>query len=970
MDFLTNEESSSNESVGRTVARKLIEVALPLKAINEASAREKSIRHGHPSTLHLWWARRPLAAARAVLFAQLVDDPSAHPELFPTEETQHAERERLFRILEDLVVWENTTNEEVLNRARAEIERSWRLTCAEHADDPRASELYNPDVLPAFHDPFAGGGAIPLEAQRLGLESYASDLNPVAVLINKAMIEIPPRFANRPPVNPESRQRTTTGAHRGAQGLAKDVHYYGTLLRSLAYDKLSSYYPPIRVTPEMVETRADLRPYQGEELTVIAYLWARTVKSPDPAYHEIDVPLVSSFALSTKSGKEVWVDPVIDENHTGYHFEVRLGPVPDNAKSGTKSARGANFTCLLSKTAIQPSYIKAEGQASRLGERLMAIVCEGTRGRIYLSPTEEQQQIARGATPSWRPELALPDDPRSFWTKDYGLTTYGDLFTPRQLLALTTFSDLLDEVRAVVQKDAVAAGLADDSSGLAEGGDGARAYAEGVATYVAFVIDKCTDYLSSICTWIDSRETMRNVFARQAIPMAWDFTEVNPFSDSSGNWNSMLGWVRKVLEQMPAKTSGFAEQFDAQHQTWTNNKVVSTDPPYYDNIGYADLADFFYVWLRRNLGSTFPELFATVATPKAEELVATPYRHGSKELAETFFLSGMTEAMAQLAEQAHPALPLTIYYAFKQSETTSEEGTTSTGWETFLEAVVRAGLEVSGTWPIRTEKPGRTISNDTNSLASSIVLVCRQRLAAASTASRREFVSRLQAELPRALALLQDATIAPVDLQQSALGPGMAIYTSYREVLNANGSRLNVKEALSLINETLDAAIAEQEGDFDTDTRWAISWFEQYGFGAGDFGIAETLSKAKNTSVAGVATSGIIDSSAGKVRLLKPDELASEWDPAKDTRRSTWGVLHHLIRVLIQGGEVRAAELVSALGSDATTARELAYRLYVVAERAGRASEALLYNGLVQSWTEIQVQAGATPPASSPNQLF
>ncbi len=819
------------------VARKLIEVALPLKAINEASAREKSIRHGHPSTLHLWWARRPLAAARAVLFAQLVDDPSAHPDLFPTEEDQHIERERLFRILEDLVVWENTTNEDVLQRARAEIERSWRLTCAEHANDPRAAELYDPDVLPAFHDPFAGGGAIPLEAQRLGLESYASDLNPVAVLINKAMIEIPPRFADRPPINADTRQRTTTGAYRGAQGLAEDVRHYGTLLRSLAQEKLSTYYPPIRVTPEMVEHRPDLRPYQGQDLTVIAYLWARTVKSPDPAFHDVDVPLISSFALSTKSGKEAWVEPIIHDDRTGYRFEVRLGPVPESAKSGTKSARGANFVCLLSNSAIQPSYIKGEGQAGRIGDRLLAIVCEGARERIYLDPTDEQEEVARCAVPTWRPELSLPDDPRNFWTKDYGLTTYGDLFTPRQLLALTTFSDLLDKVREVVLHDAVAAGLPDDSSELAESGSSARAYTDAVLTYLSIAIDRQVDRLSSICTWDTGYVKIRNVFARQAIPMVWDFAEANPFSDSSGNWNSMLGWVEKVLDFLPSSPAGHASQLDAQHQTWTNLKVVSTDPPYYDNIGYADLADFFYVWLRRNLSSTFPDLFATVATPKAEELVATPYRHGSKEGAEEFFLVGMTEAMGQLAMQAHPSLPLTIYYAFKQSETTSAEGTTSTGWETFLEAVVHAGLKVSGTWPMRTELSNRMIGLGTNALASSIVLVCRQRPASAQSTTRREFVARLQQELPQALILLQEAAIAPVDLQQSALGPGMAIYTSYREVLNSDGSRLAVREALALINETLDAVIAQQEGDFDPDTRWAISWFEQYGFDAGDFGV-------------------------------------------------------------------------------------------------------------------------------------
>lgn len=951
------------------MARKLIEVALPLKAINEASAREKSIRHGHPSTLHLWWARRPLAAARAVLFAQLVDDPSAHPDLYPTEEDQHVERERLFRILEDLVVWENTTNEDVLQRARAEIERSWRLTCAEHANDPRAAELYDPDVLPAFHDPFAGGGAIPLEAQRLGLESYASDLNPVAVLINKAMIEIPSRFADRPPVNPESRQRTTTGAYRGAQGLAEDVRHYGTLLRSLAHEKLSAYYPPIRVTPEMVEHRPDLRPYQGQDLTVIAYLWARTVKSPDPAFHDVGVPLVTSFALSTKSGREAWVEPIIHEDRTGYRFEVRLGPIPESAKSGTKSARGANFVCLLSNSAIQPSYIKGEGQAGRIGDRLLAIVCEGARGRIYLDPTDEQEEVARSATPSWHSELALPNDPRHFTTLDFGMTTYGDLFTPRQLLALTTFSDLLDDVRRVVRKDAAAAGLADDSGGLADSGSGASAYAEAVATYLGLSLSKLTNLCSSVTSWMNDRGAFREVFARQAIPMVWDFAESNPMSGAGGSFAQVLEMVVKVVQNLGGPTA-FADQVDAQHQTISKNKVVSTDPPYYDNIGYADLSDFFYVWLRRTLRPTFPALFATVATPKVEELVATPYRHQSKKAAETYFLSGMTHAMTQLAEQTHPDLPLTIYYAYKQSETTTSEGTSSTGWETFLEAVVRSQLSITGTWPVRTEGAGRILANSTNSLASSIVLVCRKRRETAPTSTRREFVARLQSELPRALTILQEATIAPVDLQQSALGPGMAIYTSYREVLNSDGSRLTVKEALSLINETLDSTIAQQEGDFDADTRWAISWFEEYGFEPGDYGVAEQISVSKNTSVSGVASSGIVHSSSGKVRLLKPAELSPEWDPVKDSRRSTWEVLHHLIRVLSEGGETKAAELVSALGSAATTSRELAYRLYVVAERSGRASDALLYNGLVQSWTEIQVQAGSTTSTSSQDQLF
>ncbi|NNN09183.1 MAG: DUF1156 domain-containing protein [Acidimicrobiaceae bacterium] len=499
-----------------------------------------------------------------------------------------------------------------------------------------------------------------------------------------------------------------------------------------------------------------------------------------------------------------------------------------------------------------------------------------------------------------------------------------------------------------------------------------RAYAEAVAMYLAFVVSKMTDLGNSLCGWEPIAQCPRHLFGMQSIPMVWDFAEANPFSTSSGSWKVLLDGITKAigLHLGLSNAPGWSTQLDAQHQTWTAGKIVSTDPPYYDNIGYADLSDFFYIWLRRSLNSTYPKLFATVATPKTEELIATPYRHGSKEGAEQFFLTGMTEAMAQLANQAHPSLPLSIYYAFKQSETTTSEGTTSTGWETFLEAVVRAGLEVSGTWPLRTENKSRRIAQGANALATSIVLVCRHRPEDSSSTSRREFVSRLQAELPRALALLQDATIAPVDLQQSALGPGMAIYTSYREVLNADGSRLHVKEALSLINETFDAVISQQEGDFDADTRWAISWFEQYGFEPGDYGVAEQISVSKNTSVAGIASSGIIHSSRGRVRLLKPTELSPEWDPVKDTRRSTWELLHHLIRVLGEDGEAGAGSLLSSLGSDATTARELAYRLYVVAERAGRASEALLYNGLVQSWTEIQVQAGTAPPAPSPNQLF
>src|SRR5690606_35903477 len=444
-----------------------------------------------------------------------------------------------------------------------------------------------------------------------------------------------------------------------------------------------------------------------------------------------------------------------------------------------------------------------------------------------------------------------------------------------------------------------------------------------------------------------------NTFGRQAIPMTWDYAETNPFSASAGNAMSAVEWAEKAISTFSATVSGSAAQSDAQSQSSSIDKLVSTDPPYYDNIGYADLSDFFYVWLRRSLRTTFPDLFATLGVPKAEELVATPYRHGSKERAEIFFLDGMTQAMHRLVEQAHPAFPVTIYYAFKQSETESAEGTASTGWETFLDAVIRAGFGISGTWPMRTELSNRMIGSGTNALASSIVLVCRPRDTFASSATRREFVAALKAELPAALRHLQEGNIAPVDLAQAAIGPGMAVYTRYSKVLDAEGKPVPVREALALINQTLDEALAEQEGDFDADSRWALAWFEQHGFGEGEYGVAETLSKAKNTSVSGMSEAGILESRRGKVRLLKPEELPEDWDPAGDARVTTWEVVHQLVRALGSGGEGAAAELVGTLGARAEAARELSYRLYTICERKKRAVEALSYNALVQSWPEI-----------------
>ena len=996
------------------VRKKLIEVALPLDAINKASAREKSIRHGHPSTLHLWWARRPLAAARAVIFAQMVDDPSEYVDVLlsdpkkkraavralkkrraetaataagtaasesgeaavPAESAGPAtstvsgeqadqqalrdmaaelERDRLFGLIEELVLWENTTNEEVLERARAEIWQSWRRACAANADHPRAREIFDRHKLPAFHDPFAGGGALPLEAQRLGLEAHASDLNPVAVLINKAMIEIPPKFAGKPPVNPEASKNEDLVARewKGAQGLAEDVRYYGRLMRDEAEKRIGHLYPKVEVTPEMVRERPDLKAYEGRKLTVIAWLWARTVKSPNPAFADVDVPLASTFMLSTKKGKEAYVEPVIEGR--GYRFTVKVG-VPsdaDTAKLGTTAGKRSAFRCLISGVPVTYVHIRSEGKANRMSVRLMAVVADGDRGRIYLNPTAEQESIAREVPAVWKPDMPLPDNPRDFKTPNYGLTTYGDLFTPRQLVALTTFSDFVQQARERVQHDAVAAGLADHHKPLQDGGTGVTAYAEAVGVYLALAVSKETVFLVTQARWRAGEGKSAPAFGRQALPMVWDYADLNPFAGAGGDFLGVINGIQKTLWNSPSPIAGYTTQANATSQKVSCCKLVSTDPPYYDNIGYADLSDFFYVWLRRSVRSVFPNLFATLAVPKAEELVATPYRHGGKEQAETFFLNGMGQAIQRLAEHAHFGFPVTIYYAFKQSETNRDLETVSTGWETFLDATMRAGFAITGTWPMRTENATRLVGMVTNALASSIVLVCRQRPLDAPMATRREYMTALRSELPQALRLLQTGNVAPVDLAQAAIGPGMAVYTRYAKVLDAAGEPLPVREALALINQILDEVLAEQEGDFDADSRWAVAWFEQHGFGAGEYGIAETLSKAKNTSVAGLVEAGILASKGGTVRLLKPDALPEDWDPTTDARLTAWEMVHHLVRVLEASGESAAAGLAARLGAKAEIARELCYRLFTLCERKKRAAEALSYNSLVQSWPEI-----------------
>ena len=1156
--------------------KKLIEVALPLEAINKESAREKSIRHGHPSTLHLWWSRKPLATARAVLFAQLVDDPASCPEEFPSEAAQNAERQRLFDIIEDLVKWENSTNEALLHQARTEIARSaaraygvrlpHRMTPDEVAE---ALSKYAPPVL----DPFAGGGSIPLEAQRLGLEAHASDLNPVAVLINKALIEIPPKFANRPPVHPVDNPALLQREWRGAQGLAEDVRYYGKWMRDEAWKRIGHLYPKVKLPKEQ----------GGSEATVIAWLWARTVKCPNPACGA-QMPLTSKWTLSTKQDKEAWVEPMIDQGTKTVRFAVRQGsPSAEQAKvikNGTKTGRGANFACLICGATPADSYIKDEGMQKRLGAVMLAVVVEGSRGRAYLSPQiipyppSEEELDLTGLT------AELADDPRNIWCKQYGLNTYADLFTPRQLTALTTFSDLVSEAREQVLRDmgltpgpsplrwrgeqegtsaasahpttdprgqaipplhlrmergpggearraprgqaipplhpqmerglrgearralcrelrqkqtpaeqffwelvrdrrfegykfrrqhplgtfitdfycpelrlaveldggihatqverdqardeilaqqgirvvrirneelvadpeATLARLSDLIAGWTasprpspasperepegeaaspspskmERGPGgeaaptptqanAQAYADAVATYLALAVDKVADYCSSICSWHSGRDTIRNTFARQAIAMTWDFAEANPLSDSTGNFQGAVDWIFEVIQEIPAAIPGQGKQSDATTAVNGNDTLlISTDPPYYDNIGYADLSDYFYVWLRRSLGKVYPNLFSTLLVPKAQELIATPYRFGGdKKKAQAFFEEGLEKTFSRMREAQQPGYPLTVYYAFKQAESEDDEHgqangsvvSASTGWETMLEGLLKAGFAITGTWPIRTEMVNRSVGLGTNALASSIVLVCRPRQVDAPLTSRGEFLRALKRELPAALKDLQRGHIAPVDLAQAAIGPGMAVFSRYSKVLEADGSAMRVRTALQLINQALDEVLVEQEGEYDAETRWVVAWFEEYGMEEGPYGKAETLSKAKNIALERLVEAGILSARGGKVRLLRREELADGWNPARQPRLTAWEVTQRLIKALETAGEQGAAAVLDGVGGLGEVARDLAYRLYTTCERKGWAQEALAYNSLIVDWRDIAGQAGRLPVA-------
>jgi putative DNA methylase len=1008
--------------------KKLIEVSLPLAAINAESAREKSIRHGHPSTLHLWWARRPLAACRAVLFASLVDDPDSDPQYRKPdgsvdEDAAGIKRADLFNLIEELVAWENSNNPEVIRSARAEIARciASRMVELKELDsdlelspgdgksskakttvrdlvtrghcrpqpmglDKKAgrvrfsfdvSRLPPADVVNAFlaeHappvlDPFAGGGSIPLEAQRLGLRAYASDLNPVPVLINKALIEIPPKFAGRPPVNPEARgEGTAKGKGKksnaliekewpGATGLAKDVRYYGKWMRDEAEKRIGHLYPKVEVTEEMAKDRPDLKEYVGQKLTVIAWLWARTVASPNPAANNAHVPLVRSFWLCNKKGRESWVEPVVDAANNSFRFEVRTYASHSNGKpqQGIMNRRGGR--CLITNAPMSFNHIRSEAKANRMEERLMAVAVEGKGERLYLSPTPDHEALAKSASPNWRPTGAMPLKHRNFQPPVYGLLEFGDIFTARQLVALSTFCDLICDARNQILNSLQEMREWEDSE--------KNEYADAIATYLAFSVSKATSRNCSLAVWEPGTGFGRlaGTLGRQALPMQWAFAETNPLAGAGGDISGAAESVSKVLDELPVGLRGVVSQESAT--AISTESIVSCDPPYYDNIAYADLSDFFYVWLRRSLASIYPNLFSTVLAPKHDEMIASPHRHGGdKDAAKEFFETRLGLAFRRIHHVQVDDVPATIFYAFKQLENDeddirSDSGsigdadvTSSTGWEVMLSGLLTAGFSINGTWPLRTEAVN-ALKKDISALASSIVLVCRPRPEKAPLATRKEFLTSLRRELPDALRNLQHGNIAPVDLAQAAIGPGMAVFTRYAKVLESDGKQMSVRTALGLINQTLDEVLADQEGEFDGDTRWAIAWFDQFGMAEGPFGDAETLSKAKNTAINGLVEAGIVVAKSGKVRLIRRDELPDNWNPANDKRLTVWEVTQHLIHRLDQQGESGAAELVNQLGSVGEIARDLAYRLYSTCERKKWADEALAYNGLVIVWPEL-----------------
>ncbi|WRS29198.1 DUF1156 domain-containing protein [Actinomycetaceae bacterium MB13-C1-2] len=907
-----------------TPKKKLIEVSLPLEAINEETRREGTIRQSKPASLHHWWSRKPHVNVRAAIFAQLVDDPSADPDSFPTPEAQAIERARLHDLMERLSKWENSGDKGLMEEARNEIRRS------------------NGGDLPAVLDPFCGGGIIPLEAQRLGLEAHASDLNPVAVLVTKALVQIPPLVSGKDPVFPDSAAAAMSWSRM--EGFAEDLSRYGSLLIERVWAKIGHLYPTV--------TTQD-----GNELTVIAWKWARTVVSPNPA-HPIRTPLVSTWWLSTNKGKEAYIVPEVREGVIEY--SISRDPYGPKGDEDWTIKHGKGAKAVGDATPFSYDYVREEGMSGRIGYDLIAVAAKSESGRAYFAPSERDREAASVVRPQSDLDIGMSTDSRWFSPPAYGYTRFSDLYLPRQLTMLTAFSDTVAEVRAEVLRDATAAGW-EQGEALADGGSGAVAYADAIATYLAMAVDKLADLNNSLCSWEPKAQCPKHMFFGQAIPMVWDFAEANPFSGASGSLQVILeGMVRALrnhsfsIGDIPA---GGVSQSDAASRDYSGYAVV-TDPPYYDMISYSDLSDFFYTWLRRSLKDVYPNLFRTMLTPKSEELVANQYRHGGKEEARQRFVNGFNDVFRRIRYAANQDVPLLIYYAYKQKDENGKSGS-SNGWHTLLDGLISGGWEVTATWPMRTERAGRLTSLGANSIASTILLACRPRTEGAVSTTRRVFVATLKESLPDALRKLMQGSIAPVDLAQAAIGPGIAVFSAFGSVREADGSDMSVKDALLLINATLDEVLGEQESDFDPDTRFAVKWYRQYGWGQENSGIADQLARSSDTSIGALERGGIFEAKGGKACLLSPSQLDGDWDASADESVSVWEATIRLAGVMAKDGADKVAELLPQVQTrvNLDAVKELGFLLFHEAEKKKDTKDAILFNGLVSAWGDVNEQA-------------
>ncbi|OZC29685.1 DUF1156 domain-containing protein [Gordonia polyisoprenivorans] len=906
------------QQVGR---RKLIEVSIPLQTINQESVREKQpFTRNHPRSLHPWWSRKPLVIARSVLFAQLVDDPSTRPDLYPTKDEQQREKKKLFEIMERLAVWENSNNESLLKEAHQKI--------LESTDG-------NP---PAVIDIFAGGGSIPLEAQRLGLEAHAADLNPVAVLINKALIEIPSRFIGSPPVSLPTTQGTAQIWPRST-GLAEDVQNYGRHLRRLVEQRVQSFYPKKELA-------------DGRTVTVTAWIWARIVTCPNPECR-IDMPLTSKWWLAKKKGKEAFVAPIINGTHVTYRVTNDHSLFPKTGSDGTVGRHGA--ICIRCGAAVDFSYIRAEGQAGSLRERLIAIAAEGPdKRRIYLSADDSDQESAETTISVNRPLGKLPDKALGFRVQAYGFKNYADLFSNRQAAFLEALFGELETVRTMVQKDALAADMPPGEP-LDKGGSGANAYAEAVTVYLALAASRYSEMSSTLCSWNQTNENIRSAFSLHAVPMIWDYAEVNPIGRISIE-NSIKAASSTLRNLRPIPGSS-AFQEDSQAAALPARAIISTDPPYYASIGYADLSDFFYIWLRSPLKSIYPSLFTTLLVPKQQELVANQFRHHGSTQAREFFVAGFTRVFENLRDNSDGTEVATVYYA--QKEGAADLPGTASGWETVLEAIIRSGWTVKATWPMRSERPERTVARGSNALASSILLALRPRSTDAPRIDRRGFLSALRNDLPLKLRELQQGSIAPVDLPQATIGPGMEVFSQYSQVIDDDGKPMTVSSALQSINAVLDEVLTELENDYDKETRFALTWFRQSAFATGRFGDAESVANARGVNLDELQRDGILTKGGGKVALIAPSDMPADYDPSTDTSISQWEVVMHLTRTLADSGVPAAAALLGRVPQsvDWDLCKELASLLFKLAEDQKKTKLAVDFNNLGAAWNDIARQA-------------